>query len=94
MVQGGRFKLCSISVGETRASSNLVQCNIIFWLLIPFLSPILPGNLFTVRRNRDYRNADDGGDPRYEGLQVLQTNFVYALDLSVLRQVLIQNLHN
>ena len=26
------------------------------------------------------------GDPSYEGLQVLQTNFVYALALSVLRR--------
>jgi len=25
------------------------------------------------------------GDPSYEGLQVLQTNFVYALALSVIR---------
>jgi hypothetical protein len=41
-------------------------------------------------------NVGDGVmNPSYEGLQVLQTNFVYALASSVLRRALsVQNLHN
>jgi hypothetical protein len=52
-----------ISVGETRASSNLVQCNIFFWLLIPILLRILlPGLTPAQPLPRPHSHYSDSSD--------------------------------